>query len=75
MTGCICTLDHYDDHRISEILTLNGTTETLVTLAYLSVAYLDLKTDRTRNILLLNESVEIHHMEVRMEYCYIRMGS
>jgi hypothetical protein len=71
--GCIGKLNHCNDRKICGKLHVNETVETHVTLACLSLDCLELKTDRMSIKLLHTESAarHKHHMQVKLEYCYI----
>jgi hypothetical protein len=71
--GCIGKLDHYNDRKICGHLPLNETVEIPLTSFCLSVDCLKLKTDRMSSKLLHTESAARykHHLQVKLEYCYI----
>jgi hypothetical protein len=66
-----------DDRRICRKLPVNETVKTSVTSTCLSADCLELKTDRMSNKFLHTESPARykHHMQVKVEICYISKES
>ena len=76
--GCICKLDHCNDHKTCGKPPVNKTVETHVTSTFLSAYYLELKTDRMSNKHFLHAESATRHklnMQAKLEHCYISKKS
>jgi hypothetical protein len=73
MEGGINKLDHYANRKLYGKLPVNESVETPMTSACFSVDCFELKTDRmsSKQLHIESAAMYIHHMQVKMEYCYI----
>jgi hypothetical protein len=71
--GSIGKIDSYNKPRICRNMSVNETVDTPVTSTCLSVHCLELKINHMWKKLLYTKSAAIckHHMQVKLEYCYI----